>query len=290
METLVGRILTPKGLVRGRLYFAERIEAVEEAPLDGPYILPGFLDLHVHGGGGREAMEGQEGVEAMVRFHLCHGTTGLLATTVTAPLPDLERALKGIRGAMEGPLGEAILGAHLEGPFISANRLGAQPPFPLLPDREVAQSFLSLAPVRAVTLASELPGALDLIRFLAGRGVRVQLGHTEAGYGEALAALEAGAVGFTHLFNAMTGLHHRAPGVVGLALERGEWAEVIPDGLHVHPAAIRLALKAIPGLYFVSDAVAAAGMPPGTYPLGAHRGGETGGRGFGWGIPWRGVP
>ncbi|WP_114312322.1 N-acetylglucosamine-6-phosphate deacetylase [Thermus caldifontis] len=268
---LLGRILTPHGFLRGRLHFSERVEAIEEAPVDGPYILPGFLDLHVHGGGGREVMEGQEGVEATVRFHLRHGTTGLLATTVTAPLDQLERALQGIRRAMEGPWGKALLGVHLEGPFLSPHRLGAQPPFPLPPDPEVAERLLSLAPVRVVTLAPELPGALELIRFLAERGVRVQLGHTEAGYEEARAALETGAVGFTHLFNAMTGLHHRAPGVVGLALERGAWAEIIPDGLHVHPAAIRLALKAIPGLYPVSDAVAAAGMPDGVYPLGAHR-------------------
>ncbi len=268
---LAGSILTPQGFVRGRLHFGERIEAIEEAPVEGPYILPGFLDLHVHGGGGREVMEGQEGVEATLRFHLQHGTTGLLATTVTAPLADLERALKGAQAAMEGPWGKALLGVHLEGPFISPNRLGAQPPFPLPPDREIASHLLSLAPVRVITLAPELPGALELIPFLAEKGIRVQLGHTEARYEEALSALEAGAVGFTHLYNAMTGLHHRAPGVVGLALERGEWAEIIPDGLHVHPAAIRLVLKAIPGLYFVSDAVAAAGMPEGTYPLGAHR-------------------
>ena len=268
---LAGSILTPQGFVQGRLHFSEHIEAIEEAPVKGPYILPGFLDLHVHGGGGREVMEGQEGVEATLRFHLQHGTTGLLATTVTAPLADLERTLKGAQAAMEGPWGKALLGVHLEGPFISPNRLGAQPPFPLPPDREIASHLLSLAPVRVVTLAPELLGALELIRFLAEKGIRVQLGHTGARYEEALSALEAGAVGFTHLYNAMTGLHHRAPGVVGLALERGKWAEIIPDGLHVHPAAIRLALKTIPGLYFVSDAVAAAGMPEGTYPLGAHR-------------------
>lgn len=266
-----GLILTDQGFRRGRLHFGKRIVAVEEAAVEGPYILPGFLDLHVHGGGGYEVMAGREGVEGTLRFHLRHGTTGLLATTVTAPLPELERALRGIREAAEGPFGEALLGAHLEGPFISPRRLGAQPPYPLLPDPEVASRLLSLAPVRTVTLAPELPGALDLVRLLVARGVRVQLGHTEAGYEEALAAMEAGAAGFTHLYNAMTGLHHRAPGVVGLALERGPWAELIPDGLHVHPAAIHLALKSIPGLYFVTDAVAAAGMPDGTYPLGAHR-------------------
>lgn len=268
---LEGTILTPSGFVRGRLHFSERIEAIEEAPVEGPYILPGFLDLHVHGGGGLEVMEGREGVEATLRFHLQHGTTGLLATTVTAPLPQLEGALLGIQEAMAGPLGEALLGVHLEGPFISPNRLGAQPPFPHLPDLETAQWLLSLAPVKVLTLAPELPGALDFLRFLAERGVRVQLGHTAASYAEAEAALEAGASGFTHLYNAMTGLHHREPGVVGLALERGTWAEIIPDGLHVHPAALKLALKSIPGLYFVTDAVAAAGMPDGEYPLGTHR-------------------
>ncbi|GGM93228.1 N-acetylglucosamine-6-phosphate deacetylase [Thermus composti] len=239
--------------------------------MDGPYILPGFLDLHVHGGGGHEVMAGREGVEGTLAFHLRHGTTGLLATTLTAPLPELERALRGIREAREGPLGEALLGTHLEGPFLSPNRLGAQPPFPLPPDREVARRLLALAPVRVVTLAPELPGTLDLLRFLVARGVRVQLGHTEATYEEALKALEVGAMGFTHLFNAMPPLHHRAPGVAGLALERGRWAELIPDGLHVHPALVRLALRSIPGLYFVSDATMAAGMPDGAYTLGSQK-------------------
>ncbi|KGQ21878.1 N-acetylglucosamine-6-phosphate deacetylase [Thermus filiformis] len=271
MKTLEGRILTARGLLEGRLVFSDRIQALEEGPMEGPYILPGFLDLHVHGGGGYEAMAGREGVEGMVRFHLRHGTTGLLATTVTAPLEALKGALEGIQEAMRGPLGSAILGVHLEGPFLNPRRLGAQPPYPLAPDLEVAQALLDLAPVRAVTLAPELPGGLDLVRFLSERGVRVQLGHTEARYEEALEALKAGASGFTHLYNAMTGLAHRAPGVVGLALEQGAWAELIPDLLHVHPAAIRVALKAIPGLYFVTDAVAAAGMPEGVYPLGAHR-------------------
>ncbi|WP_022798055.1 N-acetylglucosamine-6-phosphate deacetylase [Thermus islandicus] len=267
--TLEGRILTERGFVEGKLYFSSHIEALEEREVGGPYVLPGFLDLHVHGGGGADAMEGKEAVLAMARFHLRHGTTGLLPTTVTAPIGDLKRALEGLREAIGAC--QALLGVHLEGPFLSPRRLGAQPPFPRLPDLDLMEELLALAPVRVVTLAPELPGSLELVRFLAERGVRVQLGHTAASYEEGLAALEAGASGFTHLYNAMTGLHHREPGVVGLALERGMWAEVIPDGLHVHVAALRLALKAIPGLYFVSDAVAAAGMPDGFYALGAHR-------------------
>ncbi len=180
-------------------------------------------------------------------------------------------------------------GAHLEGPFISPNRLGAQPPFPRLPDPHLAERWLSLAPVRVVTLAPELPGSLELVRFLAGRGVRVQMGHTAASYAEALAALEAGAVGFTHLYNAMTPLHHREPGAVGLALERGLWAELIPDGLHVHPAALRLALKSIPGLYFVTDAWRRRECRTGSTPWGP-TGWRSGGRGCGSGRAWRGAP
>jgi N-acetylglucosamine-6-phosphate deacetylase len=269
---LAGLVLTSEGLRPGRLYFSERIEAFEPAPVEGPYILPGFIDLHVHGGAGWDTMAGEEGVRGMARFHLAHGTTALLPTTVTAPPEEILGALEGIRRAMEAGRGEArILGAHLEGPFISPRRLGAQPPFPREPDLELMAAFLEAAPVRVVTLAPELPGALDLIRFLSSRGVRPQVGHTEASYREALLALEAGATGFTHLYNAMPPLHHRHPGPVGLALERGGHAEAIPDGLHVDPAALRLALKCIPGLYFVSNAVAAAGMPDGPYALGRHR-------------------
>ncbi|MCS7059079.1 MAG: N-acetylglucosamine-6-phosphate deacetylase [Meiothermus sp.] len=239
----------------------------------GRRILPGLVDLHVHGGGGADVMGGEAALRRMARFHAQHGTTALLATTVTAPLEDLEAALLAVRAVMQEPRpGEArVVGVHLEGPFIHPERLGAQPPYPLLPDLGVMERLLALAPVRVVTLAPELPGALELIAFLRARGVRVQQGHTRATYEEARAALEAGAEGFTHLLNAMSPLHHRAPGVVGLALERGIWAEVIPDGLHLHPAVLRLLARALPQVYAVTDAVAAAGMPEGEYRLGRLR-------------------
>ena len=128
---MAGLVLTPEGLRPGRLYFSERIEAFEPAPVEGPYILPGFIDLHVHGGAGWDTMAGEEGVRGMARFHLAHGTTALLPTTVTAPPEDILGALEGIRQAMEAGRGEArILGAHLEGPFISPRRLGPSPPSP----------------------------------------------------------------------------------------------------------------------------------------------------------------
>ena len=272
MQALAGRVLTARGWVLARVVFDARIRAIEPL-IDAPcrYVLPGFIDLHVHGGGGGDAMEGEAGVRRMARFHARHGTTALLATTCTAPPGVIVRALEGIRAVAPRPeAGEArVLGAHLEGPFIHPERLGAQPPYPHPPDPAWARRFLEAGPVRVVTLAPELGGALELVRFLAGRGVRVQLGHSTAGFAEAQAALEAGAVGFTHLFNAMGGLMARAPGLVGAAFARGRWAEVIPDGRHVHPGALLAAFRAIPGVYGVTDAVAAAGMPEGRYSLGA---------------------
>ncbi len=274
---LTGTLVTPSLTCLGQLEFDDRIQAM--VPLTAAeglprrYILPGFIDLHVHGGGGADCMEGEAAVRQMARFHARHGTTALLATTVTAPLDDLEAALKGIAAVVQRPEpGEArVLGVHLEGPFINPKKLGAQPPYALAPSLDIMRHLLTLAPIRLVTLAPELPGALELIAFLHNQGVRVQQGHTDASYLESRAGFEAGAQGFTHFYNAMTPLHHREPGVVGLGLERAEWAEVIPDGLHAHPAAIHVACKTIPKLYAVTDAVAAAGMPEGPYQLGRHQ-------------------
>ncbi|GEM82864.1 N-acetylglucosamine-6-phosphate deacetylase [Meiothermus hypogaeus] len=277
MTRLVGTLVTSNLAYLGQVEFDSHIKAIVPlASTEGVpsrYILPGFVDLHVHGGGGVDCMEGEAAVRQMARFHARHGTTALLATTVTAPLPDLQSALKGIAAVVENPgPGEArVLGVHLEGPFISPQKLGAQPPYTLLPSLETMRRLLALAPIRVVTLAPELPGALELITFLKAEGVRVQQGHTEATYAQAKAGFEAGAQGFTHFYNAMTPLHHREPGVVGLALERAEWAEIIPDGLHVHPAAVRAAWKSIPRTYTVTDAVAAAGMLEGEYRLGRHK-------------------
>ncbi len=268
---LRGRILTTEGWLEGGLVFSEHIERLVQGTAESRIILPGFIDPHVHGGGGADVMEGEEATRRMARFHARHGTTTLLATTVTARPTAIEAALLGVSAVVREPnSGEArVLGAHLEGPLISAEKLGAQPPYPLVPDLGLMKRWLGLAPVRVVTLAPEIPGAPSMVRFLHERGVRVQLGHSAGDYSSGLVCLQAGAEGFTHLFNAMTGLHHRVPGLVGLALEQADWAELITDGLHVDPAVVRVALKAIPGLYVITDAVAAAGMPDGLYPLGS---------------------
>ena len=271
---LDGRILTPEGWRAGRLTFAERIEqlAPRDAVPEDSFILPGFVDLHVHGGGGADCMAGEAAVRTLARFHAGHGTTSLLATTVTAPAADLRRALAAIGAVADRRLpGEArVLGVHLEGPFISPDALGAQPPFAIAPDLALVEELCRLAPVKVATIAPEIDPDHALLRCFSAQDVRVQLGHSCASYAQAKAALAAGAAGFTHLFNAMTGLHHRAPGMVGAALAEARHAEIILDFQHVAPAAAQIALHAIPALYGVTDAVAAAGMADGRYRLGRH--------------------
>lgn len=281
-QILEGRILADNGFIRGRIRFGERIldlEAVPGAP-DEPIILPGFIDLHVHGGGGAEVMAGEAGIRQTAAFHLRHGTTSLLATSVTAPARDLVRVAEAAAAVAACPgEGEArVLGLHLEGPFISPQALGAQPPFAIPPDLALADRILATGALRVVTMAPEIDPELTLVRHLAAAGVRVQIGHTRCSWREAMAALDAGASGFTHLFNAMSGLAHRAPGAVAAAFARGQWAEIIPDLEHVLPGAILAARRAIPGLYGVTDAVAAAGMPDGRYRLGQHELSRRGGR------------
>ena len=265
-RSLQGRILTPTGLVEGRLRIADngRIEAVDD------YILPGFIDLHVHGGAGRDIMEGGDAALQVASQHAQHGTTALLATTMTAPTEDLRASLAAV-GALcrEGAPGAArVLGMHLEGPYINAGKLGAQPDFARPVSLQELHELQALAPIRLLTLAPEVPGNMEAIPLLVAAGFRVQIGHTLGTYEDGVQALEKGARGFTHLFNAMTPLHHRMPGMVGAALAHARFAEIIPDLLHVHPGAIRAALRSIPGLYCVTDSTAATGMPDGEYHLG----------------------
>lgn len=273
--TAEGMILTPAGWVQGRLTFNAAILGIEPdtAASTDRFVLPGFVDLHVHGGGGADCMDGAGAVHAMAAFHARHGTTSLLATTVTAPTADLRRAAAGIgeAAAHPNPGTARVLGMHLEGPFISPDALGAQPPYAIPPDLALATDLCALAPLRVATIAPEVDPDGALLALLTARGVRVQIGHTTCTYAQAREALQRGAAGFTHLFNAMTPLHHRAPGAAGCALAHAAHAEIIPDLLHVDPGALLAALRAIPGLYGVTDAVAAAGMPDGDYRLGQQR-------------------
>ncbi|WP_370681870.1 N-acetylglucosamine-6-phosphate deacetylase [Comamonas sp. GB3 AK4-5] len=272
-----GNILTPRGWVLGRVHVGEdgritHIEGVATSPESNPepYVLPGFVDLLNHGGGGADFMDGEQTVPIILRTHVRFGTTSLLGSTMTSPHAVLLPALQQLEKAgRERPPGAArMLGVHLEGPYINPGKLGAQANSSAVATRDEVEEYLAAAPIRIVTLAPELPGHLDIVALLARHGVRVQLGHTLGSYEDAIAALQQGASGFTHLFNAMTALEHRAPGMVAAALAHAEFAELIPDLLHVHPGAIRAALRAIPRLYAVTDATAAAGMPDGSYHLG----------------------
>jgi N-acetylglucosamine-6-phosphate deacetylase len=270
--------------VSGSVEFGDKITAVRAGDGDsgGRTVLPGFVDLHVPGGGGGDVMQGETAIRRCAALHAQHGTTALLATTITAPADDIASAVAAIAdAAADRQPGEArILGAHLEGPYLNPERLGAQPPFAQTPDLAFIGALCARAPVRLVTLAPECDPGHTLIKDLAARGIAVQIGHSAADYDETVAALGAGARGFTHLYNAMSPLHHRAPGVVGAALAHGDYAALIPDLVHVAPGAILAALRALPHLYFVTDATAAAGMPDGEYPLGRHSVTKRGGSVF----------
>jgi N-acetylglucosamine-6-phosphate deacetylase len=274
-----GNILTPGGWIRGEIRLTSGEpntiaaidgEAADPSANSDDYILPGFIDLHVHGGAGRDMMEGGDAPHAIARLHAKHGTTSLLATTMTAPVEDIERALDAIGAACrERGRNEArILGVHLEGPYINSGKLGAQPPFAREASMDEVNRFNAQAPMRLITVAPEIDGHLALVRQMADAGIRVQIGHTNGSYEDGVKALENGAAGFTHLFNAMPGLHHREPGMAGAALAHAQYAEIIPDLLHVHPGAIKVALRSIPKLFCVTDSTAAAGMPDGQYMLG----------------------
>jgi N-acetylglucosamine-6-phosphate deacetylase len=241
--------------------------------LRGRWVLPGFVDMHVHGGGGASFTEGTEDdARKAAEFHRAQGTTSMLASLVTAPLAELEARSALLAGLADDGL---IDGLHLEGPFLSPARRGAQDPRHMIaPDVAVFERLHAAARghLRVITLAPELPGALAVIQAARQAGVIVAVGHTDATAEATTAAIGAGATHATHLFNGMRPPHHREPGAAGALLDRDEvTCEVIADGVHLHDIAVRLTARAAgPGrLVLVSDAMAAAGMPDGRYQLGS---------------------
>jgi N-acetylglucosamine-6-phosphate deacetylase len=278
VQHISGNVLSATGWVRGKISFSEKILSIDGEKTDANniqenqdcYILPGFVDLHVHGAGGKDTMEAGSAIEVIAAMHAQHGTTSLLATTMTAPMNDLETALQALALVChQRSAGAArVLGVHLEGPYINPGKLGAQPDYAHTGSLEQVKKLNAIAPIKLITLAPEVEGNLAMVRPLTDMGMRVQLGHSLGTYEDGVSALENGATGFTHLYNAMSRFEHRAPGMVGAALAHAQYSEIIPDLLHVHVGAIKAALRAIPNLYCVTDSTAATGMPDGEYMLG----------------------
>jgi N-acetylglucosamine-6-phosphate deacetylase len=270
MSELGGLIALPDGsLMRGRVSFSSRIDSISEGGASSDdYILPGFVDLQVNGSHGIDVMTATpEALGAMARHLAREGTTAFLPTAITSPIEQIERVNETIGIAMNDRVedGAAILGMHLEGPFISAKRLGAHPPLNLEPRGDAFHRALALRALKLITLAPELPGALDATRALAARGVAVSIGHTDATLEEARAGIAAGARMFTHLFNAMRPLNHRDPGVIAAALaDSSAMPAIIPDGVHVHPEMMRLAFRArgAAGMILTSDKIFFSGLAP----------------------------
>lgn len=286
MKAIVnGIILAQDGEVRGKaLVFDEKLRGIVDPDMvssadiidaGGHYVAPGLVDVHIHGYWGEDTSDAsEEGVRRLAKGILQNGVTSFLPTTMTVSWKEIEAAFDTVRKLR--PLSQAadfdgseILGCHAEGPFINPQRKGAQAADNIIPPD--AQRVLAHQDVvKIITIAPEMPGGMDFIRTLTRQsGIVVSIGHTSASYDEAMEAIRAGASHVTHLFNAMTGLSHRSPGVVGAALGTPVSAELIADNFHVHPGLYAL-LHTVKGgkLVLVTDCTRAGGLPDGQYTLG----------------------
>ncbi|XP_039897279.1 N-acetylglucosamine-6-phosphate deacetylase [Simochromis diagramma] len=274
-----GRILDPE-----KLFFDEQGYADKRVDCEGSIIAPGFIDVQINGGYGIDFSQASEdisdGVSFVAKKILEHGVTSFCPTLVTSPPEVYHKVLPQVKVHDGGPHGAGVLGFHLEGPFISAEKKGAHPEKYLRTFKSgglehLMEVYGSLDNVAIVTLAPELPGSQSVARELSQRGITVSLGHSAADLSQAEEAVQQGASFITHLFNAMLPFHHRDPGIVGLLTSdripagRAVYYGMIADGIHTNPAALRIAHRAHPsGLVLVTDAITAMGLPPGRHTLG----------------------
>jgi N-acetylglucosamine-6-phosphate deacetylase len=278
-NTVSGRLVLDDRVAGGRITIEDgRIVAValdDQPSAHSWYLAPGFVDVHVHGWGGHDAMGDRAALDGMARRLLRRGVTSFLPTAVTAPLGELVAFAQRVRTWLPGAPADGAepLGFNLEGPFLATARRGAHDPTHLQVPAGAPRPMLEplIEGLRLLTIAPELPGATDLIRWLRDRGVASSIGHSAATFDEARAGYEAGGTSTTHLFNAMSGIDHRAPGVALAALlDDAAYVELIADGIHVHPALWRLITRLKPPdrLVLVSDAIALAGMGDGRGRIG----------------------
>lgn len=242
---------------------------------DGLYLSPGFIDVHIHGAGGFDTMDGTvDAINNIAKTIVKHGTTSFTPTTMTVSIEDINKSMKVIKTLKEnGTEGAHVLGAHLEGPFINPEAIGAQNPNYLLPPSISAYNEMVKDcedAVVSITLAPEISGAKELIKYLSEKGIVCSMGHTKASYKEAIEAIECGVCHSTHLYNVMTPLTHRNPGVVGATFDSDITTETISDGIHISYPALRIAYKqkSTDNVLLITDAMMACSMDDGEYSLG----------------------
>jgi N-acetylglucosamine-6-phosphate deacetylase len=279
-------IYTPTGVIMNGYLFVSKdgkIESIgngdvgipehaEVIDCTGMLVLPGFVDVHVHGGGGFDMLQSTfEGLDGMSKFHAERGTTAFLATTSTTSMERIEGALRNAAAAIGRTTGAGLVGIHLEGPYLDEKRRGAQSKEHIrLPELREIDHLLETAQghIRLVTLAPEVEGGYEAVRHLTAKGVTVSAGHTDATYAEMEEAVRAGINHTTHHFNGMSPFHHREPGVAGAGMMLPELTtELICDGIHVHPAVVKLLfqVKGVDKVCMITDAVFCAGLPNGDY-------------------------
>jgi N-acetylglucosamine-6-phosphate deacetylase len=274
---LPGWLLVERGLIRAMGFGTppdfSPDASIKSLDAQGDNLLPGFIDLHVHGAMGHEVMDASpSGLEEMARFYASHGVTSFLATTWTASRPSIMKALQLVK-QMQGQIrsGATLLGAHLEGPYLNPARCGAQDVnFIRRAEKEEALEFLETGVIRLLALAPEFDENLWLIDECVRRGITVSAAHTTAAYEQMQKAAEHGVAHLTHSFNAMQGLGHRELGTIGAAMTLPQIScELIADNIHVHPAAqkILVDVKKPSGVILVTDAIRATGLPDGEYML-----------------------
>ena len=260
-----GKIINYNDSYSGEITFDENIlniNKIEEINSEN-YIIPGFVDLHCHGGGGFDTMDGVQAIQNMSSYHLSKGTTSLLATTWTSSFEHTYTALKNFNSLID--ISSNLIGVHLEGPFINPEKLGAQPALAIEPSIDFIEKINEIADIKTITLAPEIKDMKMFIPFLIDKNINVQFGHTLADSKTCEKYMSSNEVSFTHLYNAMSDNNHRNPGVLSAALNKGKFAEIICDLNHVSEESILIAKKCIPDLYAITDSIAASGMKDGSY-------------------------